>query len=408
MAQLAANKIRYYRWRGVNQGGKKITGVTLGFQEQEVRSQLTEQMIQVKKIKRTNPSTLDKIRNQMKSSDVTAITRQLATMIESGVPIVQALKLMASSHHKAEVRAVLTQVNTQVEAGASLSKALKSSSPLFDNFYCDLVATGEETGYLGQVFVRLATYREKSEAMRKKVIKAMIYPSIVMLTAISVTILMLVFVIPQFAAIFGSFGAELPWFTRQVLKASDFLINYGGYLAVGLLLALVLYRYSYKRSYSFRLRMARLSLRLPIIGNVVLKATIARFARTLATTFSAGIPLLTGLQSAGKTAGNLHIEETIMEAHTSAAAGMPLYLSLRQCNVFPELMLQMTMIGEESGSLDDMLNKMASLYENDVDNIVDNLGQILEPLIIIVLGVLIGGLLVAMYMPIFTLMSVIG
>ncbi|HIF9422787.1 type II secretion system F family protein [Photobacterium damselae subsp. damselae] len=408
MAQLAANKIRYYRWRGVNQGGKKITGVTLGFQEQEVRAQLTEQMIQVKKIKRTNPSTLDKIRNQMKSNDVTAITRQLATMIESGVPIVQALKLMASSHHKAEVRAVLTQVNTQVEAGASLSKALKSSSPLFDNFYCDLVATGEETGYLGQVFVRLATYREKSEAMRKKVIKAMIYPSMVMLTAISVTILMLVFVIPQFAAIFGSFGAELPWFTRQVLKASDFLINYGGYLAVGLLLALVLYRYSYKRSYSFRLRMARLSLRLPIIGNVVLKATIARFARTLATTFSAGIPLLTGLQSAGKTAGNLHIEEAIMEAHTSAAAGMPLYLSLRQCNVFPELMLQMTMIGEESGSLDDMLNKMASLYENDVDNIVDNLGQILEPLIIIVLGVLIGGLLVAMYMPIFTLMSVIG
>ncbi|HIF9062021.1 TPA: type II secretion system F family protein [Photobacterium damselae] len=408
MAQLAANKIRYYRWRGVNQGGKKITGVTLGFQEQEVRAQLTEQMIQVKKIKRTNPSTLDKIRNQMKSCDVTAITRQLATMIESGVPIVQALKLMASSHHKAEVRAVLTQVNTQVEAGASLSKALKSSSPLFDNFYCDLVATGEETGYLGQVFIRLATYREKSEAMRKKVIKAMIYPSMVMLTAISVTILMLVFVIPQFAAIFGSFGAELPWFTRQVLKASDFLINYGGYLAVGLLLALVLYRYSYKRSYSFRLRMARLSLRLPIIGNVVLKATIARFARTLATTFSAGIPLLTGLQSAGKTAGNLHIEEAIMEAHTSAAAGMPLYLSLRQCNVFPELMLQMTMIGEESGSLDDMLNKMASLYENDVDNIVDNLGQILEPLIIIVLGVLIGGLLVAMYMPIFTLMSVIG
>ncbi len=408
MAQLAANKIRYYRWRGVNQGGKKITGVTLGFQEQEVRSQLTEQMIQVKKIKRTNPSTLDKIRNQMKSSDVTAITRQLATMIESGVPIVQALKLMASSHHKAEVRAVLTQVNTQVEAGASLSKALKSSSPLFDNFYCDLVATGEETGYLGQVFVRLAAYREKSEAMRKKVIKAMIYPSMVMLTAISVTILMLVFVIPQFAAIFGSFGAELPWFTRQVLKASDFLINYGGYLAIGLLLTLVLYRYSYKRSYSFRLRMARLSLRLPIIGNVVLKATIARFARTLATTFSAGIPLLTGLQSAGKTAGNLHIEEAIMEAHTSAAAGMPLYLSLRQCNVFPELMLQMTMIGEESGSLDDMLNKMASLYENDVDNIVDNLGQILEPLIIIVLGVLIGGLLVAMYMPIFTLMSVIG
>lgn len=406
MAQ--ASKIRYYHWRGVNQAGKKISGVTLGFQERDVRNTLSEQMIQVKKIKRRNPSTFSKIKNQMKPTDVTAVTRQLATMIASGVPVVQALKMMANSHNKAEARAILSQVTAQVEAGASLSKALKTSSPLFDNFYCDLVSTGEQTGHLTEVFGRIATYREKNEATRKKVIKAMIYPTMVTITSIGVTIMMLVFVIPQFASIFSSFGADLPWFTQQVLKASDFMLTQGTYLAITLATGLFLASYNYKRSPSFKLAIHRLNLKLPIIGNVLLKATVARFSRTLATTFSAGIPLLTGLQSAGKTSGNLHIQQAIEEAHSSTAAGMPLHIALRQCDVFPELMLQMTMIGEESGSLDDMLNKMATLYENDVDDTVDNLGKILEPLIILFLGGLIGGLLIAMYMPVFKLMSVMG
>ena len=405
---VVATKIRYYQWRGVNQAGRKVSGVTMGFQEQEVRHQLTEQMINIKKIKRTSPSTLNRLRNQMKSEDVTMVTRQLATMVESGVPVVQALTLMANSHHKAEMRATLIQVTNQVEAGSSLSKAMRSSSPLFDKFYCDLVDTGEQTGHLGQVFSRIAIYREKAEAMRKKIIKAMIYPSMVSITAILVTVLMLVFVIPQFAAIFSGFGAELPWFTRQVMKASDFLINYGFYLGLGLFFTIIGYRYSYRHYYRFHYRMDKLSLKLPIVGEVLLKATISRFSRTLATTFNAGIPLLTGIQSAGKISNNLYIEQAIDEVYNSTAAGMPLYLALRQADVFPELMLQMVMIGEESGALDDMLNKMAQLYEDDVDNTVDNLGQILEPFIIIILGIIIGGLLVAMYMPIFTLMSVMG
>ncbi|MCD9552872.1 type II secretion system F family protein [Photobacterium carnosum] len=405
---VVATKIRYYQWRGVNQAGRKVSGVTMGFQEQEVRHQLTEQMINIKKIKRTSPGTLNRLRNQMKSEDVTMVTRQLATMVESGVPVVQALTLMANSHHKAEMRATLIQVTNQVEAGSSLSKAMRSSSPLFDKFYCDLVDTGEQTGHLGQVFSRIAIYREKAEAMRKKIIKAMIYPSMVSITAILVTVLMLVFVIPQFAAIFSGFGAELPWFTRQVMKASDFLINYGFYLGLGLFFTIISYRYSYRHYYRFHYRMDKLSLKLPIVGEVLLKATISRFSRTLATTFNAGIPLLTGIQSAGKISNNLYIEQAIDEVYNSTAAGMPLYLALRQADVFPELMLQMVMIGEESGALDDMLNKMAQLYEDDVDNTVDNLGQILEPFIIIILGIIIGGLLVAMYMPIFTLMSVMG
>ncbi|MCD9529867.1 type II secretion system F family protein [Photobacterium carnosum] len=405
---VVATKIRYYQWRGVNQAGRKVSGVTMGFQEQEVRHQLTEQMINIKKIKRTSPGTLNRLRNQMKSEDVTMVTRQLATMVESGVPVVQALTLMANSHHKGEMRATLKQVTTQVEAGSSLSKAMRSSSPLFDKFYCDLVDTGEQTGHLGQVFSRIAIYREKAEAMRKKIIKAMIYPSMVSITAILVTVLMLVFVIPQFAAIFSGFGAELPWFTRQVMKASDFLINYGFYLGLGLLFTIISYRYSYRHYYRFHYRMDKLSLKLPLVGGVLLKATISRFSRTLATTFNAGIPLLTGIQSAGKISNNLYIEQAIDEVYNSTAAGMPLYVALRQADVFPELMLQMVMIGEESGALDDMLNKMAQLYEDDVDNTVDNLGQILEPFIIIILGIIIGGLLVAMYMPIFTLMSVMG
>ena len=405
---VVATKIRYYQWRGVNQAGRKVSGVTMGFQEQEVRHQLTEQMINIKKIKRTSPGTLSRLRNQMKPEDITTVTRQLATMVESGVPVVQALTLMANSHHKAEMRATLIQVTNQVEAGSSLAKAMRSSSPLFDKFYCDLVDTGEQTGHLGKVFGRIAMYREKAEAMRKKIIKAMIYPSMVSITAILVTVLMLVFVIPQFAAIFSGFGAELPWFTRQVMKASDFLINYGLYLGLGLLFTIIGYRYSYHHYYRFHYRMDKLSLKLPIIGEVLLKATISRFSRTLATTFNAGIPLLTGIQSAGKISNNLYIEQAIDNVYNSTAAGMPLYVALRQADVFPELMLQMVMIGEESGALDDMLNKMAQLYEDDVDNTVDNLGQILEPFIIIILGIIIGGLLVAMYMPIFTLMSVMG
>ncbi|MGF1700002.1 type II secretion system F family protein [Photobacterium makurazakiensis] len=406
MAQ--ASKIRYYHWRGVNQAGKKLSGVILGFQEQEVRAKLSEQMIQVKKIKHRPPSSFSKMKNQLTPADITALTRQLSTMIASGVPVVQSLKLIAESHHKAEGRATLSQITIQVESGASLSRAMRNSSPLFDNFYCDLVNTGEQTGHLAEVFDRIATYREKNEAMRKKVIKAMIYPTMVTLTAIGVTIMMLVFVIPQFASIFSSFGAELPWFTRQVIIISDGLINYGVYLSIALGLTLFLFSYSYRRSAKTKLTIHRLNLSIPIIGTVLLKATIARFARTLATTFSAGIPLLDGLHAAGKTAGNRYIEQAMLEAHASTAAGMPLHIALRQSNVFPELMLQMTMIGEESGSLDDMLNKMATLYENDVDNTVDNLGKILEPLIIIFLGGLIGGLLIAMYMPIFKLMSVIG
>ncbi|MBC7006665.1 type II secretion system F family protein [Photobacterium sp. BZF1] len=401
-------KIRYYRWRGINPTGKRLSGVMLGFQEQEIRAKLNEQQIQIRKLKRHNPSTLSKRKNQLKATDITAITRQLATMVNSGVPVVQALKLIATSHHKAEGRATLAMISNQVEAGLSLSRAMLTSSPLFDDFYCDLVATGEQTGHLAQAFNRLATYREKSEAMRKKVIKAMIYPTMVTLTAIIVTVMMLIFVIPQFASIFNSFGADLPWFTQRIIDISDLMLSHGLYLALSLSLSGIIAITAYRKSDQHKLRVHRMLLALPIMGPVLRKAAIARFARTLATTFSSGIPLLTGLEAAGRTSGNRFIEQAIEGAHNDTAAGMPLHLALRHSEVFPELMLQMVMIGEESGSIDDMLNKVAITYEDDVDNTVDNLGKIIEPLIIMFLGTLIGGLLIAMYMPVFKLMSVVG
>ena len=403
-----ANQVKYYHWRGVNQAGKKISGVTLGYKEQDVRETLQRQLINIKKIKHRKPSTFAKRKNQMTRLDVTKVTRQLTTMINSGVPVVQSFKLIADSHNKAEVRAMLTQITAEIEAGSTISQSLRNTSPLFDSFYCDLVSTGEQTGHLGELFNRIADYREKNEEMRKKVVKALIYPAIVSFTAIAVTILMLVFVIPQFAQIFSSFGAELPIFTQWVIHASDALINYGHFVALGLFLTVFLYRRSYNKHEKIRFKAQRFSLRFPVLGEVMLKATIARFSRTLATTFTSGIPLLAGLESSSRTADNLYIEQAIIQAHNSTAAGMPLNLALRQTTVFPELMLQMVMIGEESGALDDMLNKMASLYEQEVDDLVDNLGKILEPFIIIFLGVVIGGLLLAMYMTIFKLMSVMG
>lgn len=303
---------------------------------------------------------------------------------------------------------IVSQIINHVEAGTSLAKALKSASPLFDPFYCDLVATGEQTGRLEQVFTRIFTYREKSEETRKKVVKAMIYPAIVCLIATLVTVGMLLFVIPTFKGVFSAFGAELPWFTRQVLNTSDALSKGGHYVLLMVFSLALLCRLLLRKSAAFRHRISRLSLHLPVVGDVITKATIARFTRTLATTFSAGIPLLQGLYAAAKTANHLHYQTVIEDIHRQTAGGRPLHRAIRETGQFPDMMSQMVMIGEESGALDEMLNKIATIYESEVDNTVDNLGKILEPMIILLLGLLIGALVIAMYLPMFNLMSVMG
>ncbi|EKO3986422.1 type II secretion system F family protein [Vibrio fluvialis] len=397
-------ELKNYRWKGVNSTGKKVAGQTLAISEIEVRDKLKEQHIQVKKIKKGSVSVLTRLTNRVKTKDITILTRQLATMLTTGVPIVQALKLVGDNHRKAEMKSILAQITKGVEAGTPISKAMRTASTHFDALYVDLIQTGEQSGNLAEVFERLATYREKSEQLRAKVIKALIYPSMVILVALGVSYLMLTMVIPEFESMFKGFGAELPWFTQQILKLSHGVQAYsaGAFIAsLGLVFGIKAAR---KKSFVVRLKTSQLSLRFPIIGGVLAKAAIAKFSRTLATSFSAGIPILASLKTTAKTAGNVHFETAIQDVHRHTAAGMPMYIAMRNTQAFPEMVL----IGEESGKLDDMLNKVATIYEFEVDNTVDNLGKILEPLIIVFLGIVVGGLVVAMYLPIFNLMSVLG
>ncbi|ELE8119258.1 type II secretion system F family protein [Vibrio fluvialis] len=401
-------ELKNYRWKGVNSTGKKVAGQTLAISEIEVRDKLKEQHIQVKKIKKGSVSVLTRLTNRVKTKDITILTRQLATMLTTGVSIVQALKLVGDNHRKAEMKSILAQITKGVEAGTPISKAMRTASTHFDALYVDLIQTGEQSGNLAEVFERLATYREKSEQLRAKVIKALIYPSMVILVALGVSYLMLTMVIPEFESMFKGFGAELPWFTQQILKLSHGVQAYsaGAFIAsLGLVFGIKAAR---KKSFVVRLKTSQLSLRFPIIGGVLAKAAIAKFSRTLATSFSAGIPILASLKTTAKTAGNVHFETAIQDVHRHTAAGMPMYIAMRNTQAFPEMVLQMVMIGEESGKLDDMLNKVATIYEFEVDNTVDNLGKILEPLIIVFLGIVVGGLVVAMYLPIFNLMSVLG
>jgi len=385
-----------------------VSGQTLALTELEVRDKLREQHIQIKKIKKKSISALTRLTNQVKAKDITLLTRQLATMLGTGVPIIQAIKLVSDNHRKAEMKSILSQIRKGIEAGTPLSKAMRTASRHFDDLYTDLVATGELSGNLAEVFERLATYREKSAQLKSKVVKALIYPVMVVMTALLVSYLMLTKVIPEFESMFSGFGADLPWFTAKVMELSHWMQAYGFYTFVGLGAVTLLFIQARKRSYAIRLATSRIGLRIPIIGGVVAKASIAKFSRTLSTSFSSGIPILTSLRTTAKTTGNVHFESAITEVHKETAAGMPMYIAMRNSQAFPEMVLQMVMIGEESGNLDDMLNKVATIYEFEVDNTVDNLGKILEPLIILFLGSVVGSLVVAMYLPIFNLMSVLG
>lgn len=401
-------QLKNFRWKGINSSGKKTSGKTLAMSEVEVRERLNAQHIKIKKLKKSSISFLTKLSHRVKGKDITVFTRQISTMLITGVPLVQALKLVSNNHKKAEMKSILMSITRAVEAGTPMSKAMRTASSHFDALYTDLIATGELSGNLAEVFERLATYREKSEELRAKVIKALIYPAMVMLVALGVSYLLLTQVIPEFEKMFVGFGAELPWFTRQVLDLSAWMQNWGSFIALGTLSLVISARILVKRSDSFRLMMDRAILKIPVLGAVLSKAAIAKFSRTLATSFSAGIPILTSLKTTSKTSGNLHYQLAVEEVYRDTAAGMPMYVAMRNCDVFPELVLQMVMIGEESGRIDEMLNKVATIYEFEVDNTVDNLSKILEPLIIVFLGVVVGGLVTAMYLPIFNLMSVLG
>jgi len=400
-------ELKNYRWKGINSLGRPTSGYILALSEAEVHEKLKQQKIKVKSLVAKKVSSIRKQLERIKAKDITLLTRQLATMLTTGIPIVQAIKLVSDNHRKAEMKSLLLSLNKSIESGTPLSVALRANRH-FDSLYIELVASGEAAGNLAEIFQRIASYREKSERLRAKVIKAMIYPSMIVLVAIIVSYLMLAVVIPEFEAMFNSFGSELPWFTQQVLSVSHFTQSHSLSIFVGLLALILVIKIARSRSYRFRLFFSRLSLQIPIAGKIMSKAAIAKFSRTLATSFGAGIPILSCLQTSAKTANQLHYQTALDSVYKNTAAGMPLYLAMRYADVFPEMTLQMVMIGEEAGRLDDMLNKVATIYETEIDDTIDNLGKIIEPLIIIFLSLVVGSLVFAIYLPIFNLMNVIG
>ncbi|OOE66878.1 type II secretion system protein F [Salinivibrio sp. IB868] len=397
-----------FHWRQVLPVGTDKKGQVFAYSEHDARQQLTQRAIWPSRLIRRRLSSWQQRRHLAKPADITQLSRELATLLDAGIPIVQALHLIVENQNKAEMQLVVRHLRQRLEAGTSLTQALAQTSPLFGRFYCDLVATGEQTGQLAHAFTRLAFYREQQAQLRNKVMKAMIYPTMVVSVALGVSTYLLLFVIPKFKQIFASFDAQLPWLTRQVLALSHWVHSHALFIIAGLTVFALTHRWLAHRQPEYRYHYHRGLLKLPIIGDVLTKACIAKFARTLATTFGAGIPLISGLQSATKTMTNSYYAHQLNDASHLTATGIPLYQALKQAQCFPNLVTQMIMIGEESGTLDKMLNQVAQIYEQDVDNIVDNLGKIIEPILIVVMGTLVGGLVIAMYLPIFDLMSVLG
>jgi len=396
-----------FLWSGVNRRGQKVSGELKGETLQQVKAELIRQGIVVQKIRKQHESFLARYTQSVNAMDIAVLTRQITTMLTAGVPLVQTLQLLAGSHEKKPMREMLANICTEIESGVPPSKALRQYPRHFDDLYCDLVASGEQSGALDAVFDRIATYREKAEAIKSKIKKAMFYPAVVVFVALVVTAILLLYVVPEFDNIFKSFGAELPAFTRMVINLSNIVQTYWYFVFGALIILIFVYIHSYRRMESVRDGTDKLILRLPIVGVILQKAALARYARTLSTTFAAGLPLIDGLVAAAGSSGNAVYRKAIMSVRSEVMAGMQMNVAMRTTEVFPEMVIQMIMIGEESGSLDDMLSKVAGIYEQQVDDAVDALSSLIEPLLMVVLGVLVGGLVIAMYLPIFKLGSVI-
>ncbi len=396
-----------YQWEGLNRRGQKVSGFMLAASVQAVKRDLQRQGVSTTRVKRKRDSFFSQRKNIIKPMDIAVITRQVATMLSAGVPLVQTLQIISRSSQKASIRELTGVIAADVEGGTPLSEALKKYPRQFDELYCDLVHSGEQTGALDHIFAQIAIYREKAEALKSKIKKALFYPAMVILVAIVVTSILLLFVIPQFEEIFAGFGATLPIFTQMVIKLSRWMQDYWLYILVATMAAVFFYVRAWRHSEKVRDAADRFVLRLPVVGDILHKAALARFARTLATTFSAGIPLVEGLVSSAGASGNAVYRQAVMQVRSEVMAGMQMNLALRSTHLFPDMVVQMVMIGEESGAIDDMMNKVAVIYEREVDDAVDGLTSLIEPLIMVVLGILVGGLVIAMYLPIFDLGNVV-
>ena len=406
MAETAAVSSTPFLWEGTDRKGNKVKGKSLASDEAQVRAELRRQGVVPSKIRKQSPGLL-KGSAKITTADIAIFSRQLATMLAAGIPLVQSFEIVGNGHENAAMQKLILAIKADVEGGSALAEAIAKHPLYFDDLFVNLVEAGEQAGALETLLDKIATYKEKTEAIKKKIKKALTYPAAVLVVAFVVTIILLIFVIPAFEDLFQGFGADLPAFTRLVIDLSQFVRDQGWYLAIMVGAAVYAFLYFKKRSRQMRHFLDRTALKTPIIGPILQKASIARYARTLSTMFAAGVPLVEALESVAGATGNIVYEEAVMRMKDEVATGQRLQQAMENTDLFPNMVIQMIAVGEESGSLDEMSAKVADFYEEDVDNAVDNLSSLLEPMIMAILGVLVGGLVVAMYLPIFKMGSVI-
>jgi len=405
MAELVAGKQLPFLWEGKDKKGNRVKGRGLAKDALELRADLRRQGIAATKIKKE--SQLFKTEGKVRSEDIALFARQLATMLNAGIPMVQAFEIIGVGNDKPAVQKLVLSIKGDIETGNALNQALAKHPLYFDDLFVNLVEAGEHAGALETVLDKIATYKEKTEALKKKIKKALFYPTAVLAVAMIVTVILLLFVIPQFESLFKGFGADLPAFTQFVINLSRWMQAKWWMLFGVLGAAIFLVSYFHKRSRPMRQFLDRMSLQVPVVGPILKKAAIARFARTLATMFGAGVPLVEAMKSVAGATGNIVYQDGVLKMRDEIATGMRMQRAMENTSLFPNMVVQMIAVGEESGSLDDMAGKVADFYEADVDAAVDALSSLLEPLIMAILGVLVGGLVIAMYLPIFKLGAVI-
>ena len=406
MAETAVASTVPFLWEGTDRKGKKVKGKSMATNEAAVRADLRRQGVVPSRIRKQRQGMFAG-GGSITPGDIAIFMRQLATMLAAGIPLVQSFEIVGTGHENAAMQKLILAIKADVEGGSSLNEALAKHPLYFDDLVLNLVEAGEQAGALETLLDKIATYKEKTEALKKKIKKALTYPAAVLVVAFVVTTILLIFVIPAFEDLFKGFGADLPTFTRMVIDLSVFVREKGWFIAIGIGIGVGAFFYFKKRSRAMRHWLDRMSLKIPIIGGILQKAAIARYARTLSTMFAAGVPLVEALESVAGATGNIVYENGVMQMRDEVATGQRLQQSMENTDLFPNMVIQMIAVGEESGSLDEMSAKVADFYEEDVDNAVDNLSSLLEPMIMAILGVLVGGLVVAMYLPIFKMGSVI-
>lgn len=406
MANAAVISNTPFVWEGTDRNGKKVKGKSLAGDEAAVRADLRRQGVVPIRIRKQSKGLFEG-GGTITTADIALFSRQLATMLAAGIPLVQAFEIVGNGHENAAMQKLILTIKGDVEGGSSLAESLAKHPLYFDDLFVNLVEAGEQAGALESLLDKVATYKEKTEAIKKKIKKALTYPAAVLVVAFVVTTILLIFVIPSFEDLFKGFGADLPTFTRMIIDLSAFVRSQGVYLATLIGGSVAAFLYFKKRSRKMRHFLDRMMLKMPILGPILQKAAIARYARTLSTMFAAGVPLVEAMESVAGATGNIVYEEAVLSMRDEVATGQRLQQAMENTDLFPNMVIQMIAVGEESGSLDEMSAKVADFFEEDVDNAVDNLSSLLEPMIMSILGVLVGGLVVAMYLPIFKLGAVV-